>query len=167
MTSISSFSQWLKKTFSSTTFEIFENEEAVEKKAKAEKRILIMYKDNVYDVTTYMHNHPGGSEIILQANCKIVDKVFDKYHYPLGDAPKIMKKYLIGKIERNIKNPLDSSSNSTASSSMSTGIEQNTTTRQSKQYAKNCQGQINLDGESVWSNSYMSDAKGRECLGKV
>ena len=80
---------------------IFDDEAAVEAKAKADQRVLVMYKDNVYDITTYLDKHPGGKEILVMASSKIIDKVFDKYHYPKGDAPGIMKKYLIGVIVRN------------------------------------------------------------------
>ncbi len=114
--SSSYFSSWVKKVTSICGLKneeiIFQSEADVAEKAEKENRVLMMYKDNVYDCTKYLDAHPGGKQILLQAKGKIVDKVFDKYHYPLGDAPKIMKKYLIGKIVRdqpestiNSKNP--------------------------------------------------------------
>lgn len=80
---------------------IFESMREVEDKAKYEKKVLIVYKDDVYDVTGYIDAHPGGKEIMVLANFKMVDKLFDKYHYPLGEAPGIMKKYKIGHLRAN------------------------------------------------------------------
>jgi len=101
------FSQWARKIMSflgcHRSFIIFEDEAAVEQKAAEEGKVLIMYKENVYDITKFLDEHPGGKDILLLANAKIVDKLFDKYHYPLGEAPKMMEKYLIGKIHRNHK----------------------------------------------------------------
>ena len=73
----------------------------VQEKAKAEGKLLIVYKDGVYDVTNYLDSHPGGKKTLIESNSKIVDKMFDKYHYPLGDAPKIMKRYYIGSLREN------------------------------------------------------------------
>lgn len=107
----SCISRWTKKIVSickgTDRHALFENEAAVEKKAKECQRVLIMYKDNVYDVTSYLDKHPGGRQILEMANSKIVDKLFDKYHYPKGDAPKILSKYLIGRIDRTVKGVSD------------------------------------------------------------
>jgi len=70
--------------------------EEVRQLAEITGKVLIVYKDDVFDVTKYLSDHPGGKEILMLANGKVVDKIFDKYHYPLGDAPKIMKKFKIG-----------------------------------------------------------------------
>jgi len=77
----------------------FGSMEDVTKRAKASGRILIVYKDDVYDVTHYLDEHPGGKQILLMSNCKIVDKMFDKYHYPQGDGPKQLKHYKIGSLK--------------------------------------------------------------------
>ncbi len=79
---------------------IFKDEAHVVEEAEKNKKIYIMYKDSVYDCTNYLDKHPGGKQILVQANGKIVDKVFDKYHYPLGSSPSIMKKLKVGEIRR-------------------------------------------------------------------
>ena len=76
----------------------FDDEAAVVEKANKEGRILMMLQNDVYDVTNYLDKHPGGKEVLLMANGKIIDKVFAKYHYPLGKAPQVLKKYKIGYI---------------------------------------------------------------------
>jgi cytochrome b involved in lipid metabolism len=65
-------------------------------------KVYIIYKDGVYDITKYLDNHPGGKQILLKANCKIVDVAFDKYHYPLGSAPAQMKKMKIGEVRHEL-----------------------------------------------------------------
>jgi cytochrome b involved in lipid metabolism len=77
---------------------IFHDYSEVEKEAQKKGKVLIIYKDSVYDVTTFLDEHPGGKELLLLANGKIVDKVWDKYHYPLGKAPKLMRKFKIGEV---------------------------------------------------------------------
>jgi len=77
---------------------MFNDMEEVRQLAEITGKILIVYQDDVFDVTNYLKDHPGGKEILLLANGKVVDKIFDKYHYPLGDAPKIMKKFKIGSL---------------------------------------------------------------------
>jgi len=113
--SSSYFSGWVKKVTAlcglNNDLIIFTGEDDVAQRAEKENKILIMYKDNVYDCTTYLDKHPGGKQILIQAKAKIVDKIFDKYHYPLGDAPKIMKKYLVGKIVRDQLPPTINSKN--------------------------------------------------------
>jgi Cytochrome b involved in lipid metabolism len=77
---------------------IYKDYAEIEKEAKKTGKVLIIYKDSVYDVTNFLDEHPGGRELLLLANGKIVDKVWDKYHYPLGKAPKLLKKYKIGEV---------------------------------------------------------------------
>ena len=90
----------IKSALSSKKMIIFKDEADVEREAKKRNRVWLMYKGSVYDATKYLEKHPGGTQLIAMANCKVIDKVFDKYHYPLGDAPKIMKKMKIGEIHR-------------------------------------------------------------------
>lgn len=80
---------------------IYNDYAQVEKEAKKTGKVLIIYKDSVYDVTNFLDEHPGGKELLLLANGKIVDKVWDKYHYPLGKAPKLLKKFKIGEVHPN------------------------------------------------------------------
>lgn len=81
---------------------IFTHYSKVEEEAIATKRVLIIYQDVVYDVTGFLDRHPGGKQILMMANSKIVDKLFDRYHYPLGSARTQMKKMKIGEVKLDV-----------------------------------------------------------------
>jgi cytochrome b involved in lipid metabolism len=40
----------------------------VQKEARENKRVLVTYKDGVYDLTKFAKAHPGGSEKLLMAS---------------------------------------------------------------------------------------------------
>jgi cytochrome b involved in lipid metabolism len=81
---------------------IFNDYAKVLEDATATKRVLIIYKDGVYDATRYLDSHPGGKQILIMANGKITDKLFDKYHYPFGSAPTRLKKMKIGEVRHDV-----------------------------------------------------------------
>ena len=76
----------------------FYSYESIEKVAKEENKILVTIHDKVYDLTNYK-SHPGGFKVIQLCKAKDASEAFEKYHYPLGDARKQMKKYQIGVLE--------------------------------------------------------------------
>ncbi|XP_011865914.1 PREDICTED: cytochrome b5-like [Vollenhovia emeryi] len=61
-------------------------------------RIWIVIYDNVYDVTDYMQQHPGGSELIEEHAGTDATNGFDDFGHS-SDAKKMLKKYLIGELE--------------------------------------------------------------------
>ncbi|KAL6258946.1 hypothetical protein P5V15_008872 [Pogonomyrmex californicus] len=66
-------------------------------------RIWIVIYNNVYDVTDYMQQHPGGPELIEEYAGKDATSGFDNFGHS-SDAKRILKKYLIGKLEDEDKN---------------------------------------------------------------
>ncbi|KAL0116998.1 hypothetical protein PUN28_010100 [Cardiocondyla obscurior] len=69
---------------------------------KNETRTWIVIHDKVYDVTDYMQQHPGGSELIEEYAGKDATDGFDDFGHS-SDATKILKKYLIGDLENEDK----------------------------------------------------------------
>ena len=88
---------FLKDIFANK-MKIYKNLDEIAFEATKNNRIYIIYKTNVYDITKYVKIHPGGEKIINDYNSKNVDKIFDKYHWPRGNARKIMRRYKIGKM---------------------------------------------------------------------
>ncbi|CAK1588839.1 unnamed protein product [Parnassius mnemosyne] len=58
--------------------------------------VWIIYKDSVYDVTSYVSQHPGG-DVILEEAGKDATKAFDDVGHS-SDARTILDKYKIGEI---------------------------------------------------------------------
>src|ERR1700722_13864918 len=57
----------------------------------------VIYKGGVYDVTSFLHDHPGGAEILLKnAGCEI-SEAFDEIGHS-EHARTILKKYYIGNL---------------------------------------------------------------------
>jgi cytochrome b involved in lipid metabolism len=64
---------------------------------KDSKSLWIAIHDDVYDVTKFLEEHPGGEEVLLeQAGGYATDAFEDVGHST--DARELMKKYLIGKL---------------------------------------------------------------------
>ncbi|CAL1689112.1 unnamed protein product [Lasius platythorax] len=61
-------------------------------------RSWIVIYDNVYDVTDYMSQHPGGPELIEEYAGKNATNGFDDFGHS-SDAKKMLKEYLIGELE--------------------------------------------------------------------
>ncbi|XP_045453583.1 cytochrome b5-like [Melitaea cinxia] len=58
--------------------------------------VWVIYKDGVYDVTSYIPQHPGGDAILEEAG-KDLTKAFHEMGHS-SDALNIMQKYKIGEI---------------------------------------------------------------------
>ncbi|XP_050355300.1 cytochrome b5-like [Nymphalis io] len=58
--------------------------------------VWMIYKDSVYDVTSYIPEHPGGDVILEEAGTDAT-KAFDDVDHS-SDAITILKKYKIGEI---------------------------------------------------------------------
>ncbi|XP_011203640.2 cytochrome b5 [Bactrocera dorsalis] len=63
------------------------------------KPVWIIYKESVYDVTTFINEHPGGAESILEYAGKDATKAFNQVGHS-SDAIKEMKSYKIGVIRK-------------------------------------------------------------------
>jgi cytochrome b5 len=71
--------------------------EVSQKNGKDCKEIWIVIKDSVYDVTNYMGNHPGGSELILEHAGKDCTNDFTNFGHS-SDASKILKTLKVGEL---------------------------------------------------------------------
>ena len=52
----------------------------------------------VYDVTSYLDDHPGGAEVMLEVAGKYADDMFEDIGHS-NEARKQLKKFLVGKLE--------------------------------------------------------------------
>ncbi|CAH1174103.1 unnamed protein product [Phaedon cochleariae] len=81
-----------------TTTKVYTLEEVSKQNGKSEKgTVWIIIKDNVYDVTDYLDEHPGGKETIMEFAGKDATKDFVAAGHS-GDAKKELKSYKIGEI---------------------------------------------------------------------
>uniref|UniRef100_A0A182RW11 Cytochrome b5 heme-binding domain-containing protein n=1 Tax=Anopheles funestus TaxID=62324 RepID=A0A182RW11_ANOFN len=62
---------------------------------KADNPTWIVIRDSVYDVTQYMEDHPGGSELIAEWAGKDGTKDFDDFGHS-SDALRLLKTLQIG-----------------------------------------------------------------------
>jgi len=62
-----------------------------------ESTVWIIIKDNVYDVTPYLDEHPGGGELITEWAGKDGTKEFDNFGHST-DAKKDLKQFKIGEV---------------------------------------------------------------------
>jgi len=74
--------------------------EEVGKHVSAEVGIWVTFKDNVYDITEFVRDHPGGDRIMLAAG-KAIDPFWRLYqlHESRGNATKILETLQIGKLD--------------------------------------------------------------------
>ncbi|XP_072945669.1 cytochrome b5-like [Epargyreus clarus] len=70
--------------------------EVAKRNGKNNEPVWIIYKDSVYDVTSYIPEHPPG-DTITEEGGKDVTRDFDDAGHT-ADAKFIMKKYKIGEI---------------------------------------------------------------------
>lgn len=70
----------------------------------------IIYGDQVFDVTAYLDEHPGGEEVIIDCLGDDATEAFDDIGHS-EDAHNTLKELLIGKLEGGVK-PKASSSGS-------------------------------------------------------
>jgi len=64
---------------------------------KDKKSTWIVIHDNVYDVTEFLEEHPGGEEVLLEQAGKDATENFEDVGHST-DARTLMKQYLIGEL---------------------------------------------------------------------
>lgn len=87
------------------------------RKHKNSKSLWVAIKDNVYDVTEFLEEHPGGEEVLLEQAGGYATEAFEDVGHST-DARELMKKYAIGKLaeadrekkDEKVKKRSDSSS---------------------------------------------------------
>ena len=61
-------------------------------------KVLISYKDNVYNITDFIKEHPGGGEKIMLAAGKAIDPYWDIYPQHLKNTEDILESMKVGKL---------------------------------------------------------------------
>lgn len=72
---------------------LFKRDEIINRNSKTDAVFII--KNQVYDVTKFLDDHPGGHEVLLNVAGKDASEDFDDIGHSM-DAKELMKKYLIG-----------------------------------------------------------------------
>ncbi|KAK1122934.1 hypothetical protein K0M31_008572 [Melipona bicolor] len=65
-------------------------------------RTMFIIHDKVYDVTSFLNEHPGGEEILLDHGGKDASEDFDDVGHS-KDALDLMNKYLVGELVESEK----------------------------------------------------------------
>ncbi|KAL2905358.1 Cytochrome b5 isoform A [Bienertia sinuspersici] len=79
-----------------TLTKLFNMQEAAEHNTKDDCWVVIDGK--VYDVTTYLDEHPGGDDVLLTATGKDATEDFEDAGHS-QDARDLMEKYLVGELD--------------------------------------------------------------------
>jgi len=66
------------------------------------KSCWLVIHDNVYDVTKFLEEHPGGEEVLLEQGGKDATEQFEDVGHST-DARTMMKDYLIGELNEEDK----------------------------------------------------------------
>ncbi|XP_032689735.1 cytochrome b5-like [Odontomachus brunneus] len=61
-------------------------------------RTWVVIYDNVYDVTDYLDQHPGGADLLDEYAGRDATSEFDEFGHS-SDAKKLMKKFLLGELK--------------------------------------------------------------------
>jgi cytochrome b involved in lipid metabolism len=75
------------------------------------KSTWIIINDNVYDVTKFLEEHPGGEEVLLEQAGKDATENFEDVGHST-DARTMMKEYHIGELNEEEKSHVGEKSNS-------------------------------------------------------
>ncbi len=67
-------------------------------KHNSEEDCWIVIHGKVYDITTFLDEHPGGSDVVLNASGKDATSEYDDVGHS-NTANKMMKEYFIGEYE--------------------------------------------------------------------
>ncbi|PVD20889.1 hypothetical protein C0Q70_19052 [Pomacea canaliculata] len=67
---------------------------------KDAKSAWIIIHNNVYDVTKFLDEHPGGEEVLLEQAGKDGTEAFEDVGHS-ADARELMKDYLIGQVHQD------------------------------------------------------------------
>ncbi|XP_045479898.1 cytochrome b5-like isoform X2 [Harmonia axyridis] len=92
-----------------TAIKLFTKEEVLRHDGKKEKDVWLIIDKNVYDVTTFLKDHPGGSELVEEYAGKDATSAFHEAGHS-SDARKQLKALKIGELHpdergNNVKKP--------------------------------------------------------------
>ena len=69
---------------------------------KDKSKTLIIIHDNVYDVTKFLEEHPGGEEVLLEQSGRDATEPFEDVGHS-QDARELMKDYIVGVLHEDDK----------------------------------------------------------------
>lgn len=79
----------------------FSREQVSKKKSKDAGGIWVIYQNNVYDITDFVDNHPGGTSKIMLAAGSNLEPYWDMYAIHKNDEVlEILQEYLIGTLKK-------------------------------------------------------------------
>lgn len=88
------------------------------------KRLIIVFKQGVYDVTKWANDHPGGSVILESMNGSDCTDVMSILHPP-HVVEKYLSKLYLGKLDEAIRVRVDSADSLSSTSSVSSNSNSN------------------------------------------
>ncbi|XP_016966396.1 uncharacterized protein LOC108035329 [Drosophila biarmipes] len=91
--------------------QLYELSEVAVQNGKNGKPCWLIIKGNVYDVTKFLSEHPGGGDVLLEYGGKDATKAFKQAGHS-SDAERDLKNYKIGEI--NSAAPIQSQPTSSA-----------------------------------------------------
>jgi cytochrome b involved in lipid metabolism len=71
-------------------------------KHNEKKSVWLLIHDNVYDVTKFLEEHPGGEEVLLEQAGRDATEAFEDVGHS-SDARDLMKQYKIGELNQEDK----------------------------------------------------------------
>ena len=87
---------------------LFSKESLIEHVKANSNKTFVSIHENVYDVTSFLDEHPGGNEVFKEHSIKIEFKDASEAFEDAGhsmDARDMMKKYQIGSMEHKKEKP--------------------------------------------------------------
>lgn len=66
---------------------------------KSAADLWITHSSKVYNISTFINDHPGGPEIILQYAGKDISQLMDEEHQHSTAAIDILQEYLVGTLD--------------------------------------------------------------------
>ncbi|XP_037030399.1 cytochrome b5-like [Bradysia coprophila] len=66
-------------------------------KHNSNKSVWFVIHNNVYDVTEFLNEHPGGEEVLLEQGGRTASEAFEDVGHS-SDAREMMKKFKVGEI---------------------------------------------------------------------
>lgn len=79
--------------------------EEVNKKNDSQNTWIVI-ENSIYDVTSFLNEHPGGEEVLLEQAGKDATEAFEDVGHS-SDARDMMKKYKIGELVEEDRKPVE------------------------------------------------------------
>jgi len=93
------------------------------KKHKDNQSSWIIIHNNIFDVTQFLNEHPGGEEVLLEQAGRDGSEAFEDVGHS-SDARELMLKYKIGEIVESERTPVKEKKNNWTSNSADTSSNQ-------------------------------------------